>query len=46
MATTLGVSYLFFETKALKLLILLENLEEIKELADFPIKERNKESIL
>jgi hypothetical protein len=38
LATTLGVSFLFFETMALKILILPENVEEIEELVDLSIK--------
>ena len=42
MATTLEVSYLFFETMVLKILILPENVEEIEQLVDLPIKQENK----
>jgi len=46
LATTLGVSYLFFETMALKILILPENIEEIEQLVDLPNNQGNKQSIL
>jgi hypothetical protein len=42
LATSLGVPYLFFETMALKILILAENVEEIEELVDLSIKKINK----